>query len=731
MFNFGFDPEQFASLGSSFDEPDPFAPEPLASVAQPALINPARSDYYVLDNKPKPAAVAPTSFVPDVFSSNSGASFTAEDAQAEKDSPTVFQSGFGAYAKPDTKQNDYSGRTNLAEFHDTAYSAMQNNDAGYESNRPNPFTGDINLQAYQGSYIAPVVRELKEGGYTAFQKQEEGAITKEQVAQGIMDNMRGAYVADNPITQDFLDNPTFDATKLYMNTGGQTAFNMAISDEDPNAWRERDKKGKYVDISGGRSKFGDYSMVWVENPKGPSGLDKALNNPVINIAASLIPGGTLALTAAKAANGQTLHGMDYASAALSGFELSKTLQAPVDAAKAAEVGRAAADASVAAGKTSFEAMTNAAFKAEASALAGKGFKILGKELSYAASKGLINAVAVGDPKAAILGTFGGELVAKGLEKVGIGGLNPDGTAITSWKGIQIDDLSAGLTRAVEEVGNGRDVDEALAMGLGKYIREGGTLGAGTADTLTKVVRDVVRPIGAAATDLYKLVEGAIPKGTDVNLDKVKEVFSEANRLARQGASATDTLARKGLSEIDDEFIQPITKPAGMLLSAADTLARKGLSEIDDRVINPAGDLLSEADTLARKGFSAFDDAVIQPTGEFLSAVDTAARQELTKLDEGLYDVQSPFSTPHFNSLDGPEIDIDIDLPSFNFDSSRKGMLSGATTGKIFGDELFKFKNNIELTEFGPMFVEKEQEVDIEEFLTSPFESAFTSSERFA
>ena len=26
MFNFSFDPEQFASLGSSFDEPDPFAP---------------------------------------------------------------------------------------------------------------------------------------------------------------------------------------------------------------------------------------------------------------------------------------------------------------------------------------------------------------------------------------------------------------------------------------------------------------------------------------------------------------------------------------------------------------------------------------------------------------------------------------------------------------------------------------------------------------------------------
>ena len=53
----------------------------------------------------------------------------------------------------------------------------------------------------------------------------------------------------------------------------------------------------------------------------------------------------------------------------------------------------------------------------------------------------------------------------------------------------------------------------------------------------------------------------------------------------------------------------------------------------------------------------------------------------------------------------------------------------ATTGKIFENELFKFKNKIELTEFGPL--NREQEVDIEDFLTSPFESAFTTSQRFA
>jgi len=663
MFNFGFDPEQFASLGSSFDEPDPFAPEPLASVAQPALINPARSDYYVLDNKPKPAAVAPTSFVPDVFSSNSGASFTAEDAQAEKDSPTVFQSGFGAYAKPDTKQNDYSGRTNLAEFHDTAYSAMQNNDAGYESNRPNPFTGDINLQAYQGSYIAPVVRELKEGGYTAFQKQEEGAITKEQVAQGIMDNMRGAYVADNPITQDFLDDPTFDATKLYMNTGGQTAFNMAISDEDPNAWRERDKKGKYVDISGGRSKFGDYSMVWVENPKGPSGWDKALNNPVINVAASLVPFGQVALTAAKAANGQTLHGMDYLGASLSAAKGLGMLQAPVSADEARKIGEVAAQSgTIMAGPI-----------AENAALAGKGLTIAGKTLTYNQSVGLLSAAATGDPKSALVSIYGGDLVKGGLERAGIS------SEVLAKVGIPADAFESGLQKTIEKVAAGEELDEALAYGFVDYAKEGGLknlLDMPESDIsfggIEDVVRDIVRPIGSAATALAKAVENSIPDIDTSALDPLENAIREVGRT-------TEDVVRAGGSAVDDAIIQPVRKIAKDL-----------------------------------------DDAVFQPVGDALSAADTALRNAMPDIDL-------------------PSINLpNIDLPNFSLPSLGMGsgmLLSGmtaptATTGKLFENELFKFKNKIELTEFGPLN-QPEQEVDIEEFLTSPFESAFTSSQRFA
>ena len=544
----GFDPEKYASLGSSFDEPDPFAPTPIA-----------------------PTPIAPTAIV----------------------KPSV------ASEKEPTKQ---TALEDLPSFLDNLYVGTKQEvaDLGVGQTFDPLRTGNT---AAQGTY-GMAVSDINTGFET-------------DVTEYIKDN-------DIPLTKE-IDG------KTYHLTVGKSLNDLVHGRVSDGIWIDQGPVGTYSTV------YQDTSTSFA------TGL---LNNPVMSIAASLAgPVGTLALTAAKAANGQTLHGMDYASAALSGFELSKTLQAPATAAKAAEAGSKAMEATAAAGNTSFEAMTNAANTAESAALTGKGFTILGKQLSYNASKGLINAVAVGDPKAAILGTFGGELVEKGLDGVG---LTAD---VINNSGIQYDDFTAGLTKVVEEVGNGRDIDEALALGLGKYIREGGTLGAGTADTLAGVVRDVVRPLGKAATELYRLLPKSFPDlpkglGVDIDTSAIEEFLSEANKSARKK----------------------------------------------------------------------------------LSAADTAARKALTQLDEGLYDIQSPFSTPQFNSPELP----DINLPSFNLDfgfNSGSGMLSGVTTGKIFGDELFEFKNKIKLTEYGPMF--QEQEVDIEDFLTSPFESAFTTSQRFA
>ena len=645
MFNFGFDPEKYASLGSSFDEPDPFAPTPVAPAPKKLPVAPEIVKAPVASVTPKQERVIAK-----------GPAFVAPSAPVETKAAPVKQ----------TATDIVNFANNLQNTRQTARDEL----------------GAGSYDANDWAQIAMATPEMEEN--------YRWGTESTKIWNNYKDDFR-AYVEDNdiPLTQ------VRDGITYYLTTDEEGRNDRELGGNYDNFLHGRVSDGVWID----QGPAGTYSTRYIDTSQ--SAATGLLNNPIMSIAASLAgPVGNLALTAAKAANGQTLHGMDYATVALSGLELSGALKAPATVAEAAKAGEVAGKVALESGKSFAQV---AEITGKAAELAREGTGLFG--LSYNASKGLINAVAVGDPKAAILGTFGGELVRKGLDGVG---LTAD---VIEGKGIGYNDFTAGLTKVVEEVGNGRDIDEALALGLGKYIREGGTLGAGTADTLVGVVRDIVRPLGSVATDLAHFVEDNLPD-TEGLENFVKEVGNDLSDL--------DTAVRKGLREVDRR-IQPVTKPIGGMLSAANTATRE---------------VLSEADTLARKGLSEFDDAIINPTGKFLSAADTAARKELTKLDEGLYDIQSPFSTPE---IDLPSIDLpSIDLPNFNLPSLGMGMgmlLSGApaptaTTGKLFENELFKFKNKIELTEFGPLY-QPEQEVDIEDFLTSPFESAFTTSQRFA
>ena len=128
-------------------------------------------------------------------------------------------------------------------------------------------------------------------------------------------------------------------------------------------------------------------------------------------------------------------------------------------------------------------------------------------------------------------------------------------------------------------------------------------------------------------------------------------------------------------------------------------------------------MLSAADTAVRDTASAFDDAVIQPIGDAFSDLDTAVRQALP-------------------DIKGPDInlpDIDLNLPNFNMPSfglGDMGMVMGlmtpqanATTNKLFENELFKFKTEVGITD-------REELIDIEDFLTSSFSSSFDQQQRF-
>ena len=111
----------------------------------------------------------------------------------------------------------------------------------------------------------------------------------------------------------------------------------------------------------------------------------------------------------------------------------------------------------------------------------------------------------------------------------------------------------------------------------------------------------------------------------------------------------------------------------------------------------------------------------------MSALDTAVRQALPDID--LPDIDLP-------DIDLPDIDlpdIDLNLPNFNMPSfglGDMGIMMGlmtpqanATTNKLFENELFKFKTEVGITD-------REELIDIEDFLTSSFSSSFDQQQRF-
>ena len=572
MFRGGWDPEQFASLGSSFDEPDPFTPTPVA----PAAIV-----------KPTPATAAP------VVKVSNPAKYAAMIKDISFDATPVYDT-------PDEAVG------NLPSF----FSGLDNQVKGF-TDKYSWFNPDDFLRSNStrgNGFIGP-----------------EGAALNEK-SQSISN-----FVKENniPLTQ------VRDGVTYHLTTGSERDNNTLHGQVNDGIWQEQGPAGTY-------------STVYIDTSE--SIFSSFINSVPASILASVVPWGGAVLTAAKAANGQTLHGTDYLSASLSAAKGLGMLQAPVNEAAAADAGTAAMQAADVAGLSNEAAMA-AGTAAQTAATTGKGFTLAGKALSYNQSVGLLTAAATGNPKSALVSIYGGDLIKAGLNKAGVT------SEALAKVGIPAAAFEAALQKTVEKVAAGEEFDDALAYGFVDYAREGGLKNlfdmpesdisfAGIED----LVRDIVRPIGSAATYIAKAVENSIP---DIDTSAI-----------RQAGRTTEDVVRASGSAIDDAVIQPVREIAKDL-----------------------------------------DDAVFQPVGDALSAADTALRNVMPS----------------------------IDLPSFSMGGGM--LLSGsptatATTGKIFENELFKFKNKIELTEFGPLN-QPEQEVDIEDFLTSPFESAFTTSQRFA
>ena len=469
--------------------------------------------------------------------------------------------------------------------------------------------------------------------------------------------------------------------------------------------------------------FGSADKLRTSGKYKKSFADFALNNPVTSLAAALGgPIGGLILATGKLANGQTLHGSDYASIALGGMEMANIMTAPVDAAAAAQAGTDAMNAANAAGLANAMEIGNAA---QAAATAGTG--LLG--LGYNASKALVTGVATGDAVEAITTAFGPAVVKKAIDKLGVGdALN----TFASNNNINADDLNAGINKTIKSLAKGDDIEDALLKGVGKYVTEGGTI-------LPDAVEDALKTAGKQVADLVAPVTDAL---SEINKNYIKPVTSEVGDVL----SAVDTEARGLLSAVDDKALQPLTRPVGDVLSTADTAARQGLSTFDDAVLNSAGDVVEDVgqavgDVVEDVGQAVGDVAedVGQAVGDVLSVAETAVRQVIGDIDLPDIDIDLPDIDIDLPDLDLPDIDLpDIDLPDIdlNIPQVTSAPSPTRTTGGLFDVAQFEHDEGISLvgnlltglTEQDAKKLSKKQfqqpKEETVDLLSNPFSSSF-------
>lgn len=409
----------------------------------------------------------------------------------------------------------------------------------------------------------------------------------------------------------------YDKTKLYTNYGkrGQLEFpNEAARQE----YYEKERTGTFHDVSGLLgidSELGQQTMVWVKNPPEPSKWEKFLGNPVLQVVGLLNPTVALATTGAKLASGVDVSPIELASSALTGLNMAGVTKPP-----------ALGDIPAGGGPPQ---MT-------------KGTGLFGS--TYNQTQTALNVAAAGDAKGAALALVGNDLIKGGLDKAGL-----DQAAIER-AGIQYDDFEAGLGKTVQKLAAGEELDEALAFGLGTYIREGGTLGSiDLPETnidlgvIEDVVRDVVRPIGKVGTAIADFVEKAVP---DIDVDIDTRALRPLEDVIKAGGRKAEDVVRAAGSVIDDTVIQPI-----------------------------------------REAGKTFDDVVTQPIGDALSDLDTAVRQALPDID--------------LPSVDLPSMDLPFDLrPSLMSDTGEDFIPSPTrTTDSLFNDELFQFETEIGISDY--------------------------------
>jgi hypothetical protein len=434
----------------------------------------------------------------------------------------------------------------------------------------------------------------------------------------------------------------------------------------------------------------------------------------------------------KVANGETLHGSDYANLILSGLETTGAIQAPTD--------------------------TTSGF--------GLG------NLTYDQTTGIVNALADKDPVTALFEYTGYDtnFIEKGLNAVGIDadtfGADSDAwtegfnkieqTILTGGSGTDefVDEFGGDIVKGVADYAGDTLVSAGELAGdlaggvLGDtvdllddtfdYIGDTALVGAIEAGgkALGGAIESGVNIVGEAGQgviDLGKDIGEAVVDTTDDLIDTFgKEVVDPALQEGKKVAEAVVDKADEALDYLGEEYVDPALqqgKEIGQDIIDKGKDIGEGIVDTVDNVVDKFGEeavdpALAKAKDLGQdlidKGKDAgefvvdtVDDALdylgeeyVDPALQALKDIELPEGPELEfpKIDIDLPELN--VDLPEFTApdIDFPEIDIDlpevdIDLPSIDLaESEEKEPQQPTQVEGLFDKELFKFDTKIKSTQ---------------------------------
>ena len=265
---------------------------------------------------------------------------------------------------------------------------------------------------------------------------------------------------------------------------------------------------------------------------------------------------------------------------------------------------------------------------------------------------------------------------------------------------------------------------AQTVGLMNAAASGNPLGAVMGYYGPQILEGTIGQMGSAGTDFANKLN---IQPDDFNAGLNRTISSMAS-----GSSFKDAL-RSGFVEYIKEGgslgdWDNILKDSNINLGPIEDAIRWAGSKLEDGA-RAVGSLIDDAT------WEQVKDIKIEPlndlvsgAGDVLSTLDTQAREVLPGVENIVREVVNPLDN-FVDDIGLPDIglpDIGLGLPDLG------GVLGGlalmpqpatATTNKIFDNELFKFKTEIGITD-------RDALIDIEDFLTSPFESSFAQTGRF-